>query len=176
MTLYALCWGLFLLLGCVGFIIRYRRAVITDRVLVYLPRYLFFLGMVFYLIGGAHGIFSLLIWENWILFSVGVLLVLIGAAAMLCQLNQNITLVTPDTFLSTSFLGRSKEYRFSECEDIQIHEDSVTLYMYGGKIHVERMAICRRFFWDKIRQRSRKATPQWSYPGEFPDNHNFPRH
>jgi hypothetical protein len=87
---------------------------------------------------------------NGIVFVLGVMVSLVGIAAMLCQLNQKTTMTSSSTFEYTTFLGNIREYHFSDVVGVQPHADSLTILMNSGKIHVESMAVINEDFVDRL--------------------------
>ena len=76
----------------------------------------------------------------------------LSAAAVLCWKNQTIVILDGDTFEYTTFLGKKIVYRFSEIESLRRNSDSFTLYVGGGKVHIESMAIMSDRLTDKINE------------------------
>ena len=46
-----------------------------------------------------------------------------------------------DTFEYTTFLGNKKVYSFNEINGIRYNNDSMTLFIGDGKVHIESTAI-----------------------------------
>ena len=86
----------------------------------------------------------------------GILYVLIcgglGIAAWLCWKNQTIRIVDDDTFEYTTFLGKTTVYRFSDIKELRVNQDSMTLILANGKVHIESMVHMSETLANKIDQ------------------------
>ncbi|MBR1810809.1 MAG: hypothetical protein IJ766_04045 [Clostridia bacterium] len=174
MKYVAVIWALAAIAGFAGFLVKFKHAKIGKQDVVYLPKFLFFFGAALYFGGAAFGTVMLLMDQPLPALLAGGCLLLIGVAAMLCQINQKVTVTSANTFVSRSFLGNEKEYRFSDCLGVKIHTDSVTFYMQGGKIHMESMAYKDSAFIDRLLQYIDSDSVQTSgtalYFGDEPDD------
>ncbi len=65
----------------------------------------------------------------------------LGMAALLCWKNQTITVLDDEEFEYSTFLGKKIVYRFSDIKLIRKNNDSMTVYVGNGKVHIESMAI-----------------------------------
>ena len=76
----------------------------------------------------------------------------LGLAAFLCWKNQKIKIISNDTFVYRTFLGNEHTYRFDQIRGLIPRQDSCTLLMENGKIHMERCAILTKRLSDRINQ------------------------
>ena len=91
-----------------------------------------------------------LITQNWGLI-VGVLLCGgLGIAAWLCWKNQTIKIIDDDTFEYTTFLGNTTVYHFSDIKQLRTNQDSITLILTNGKVHIESMVCMSETLYHKI--------------------------
>lgn len=107
---------------------------------MYLPLWLFIFGIVLLCIGILAAIYVLLSYA-FIFAPVSLILLFLGAAALLCWSNQTIHIVSDDVFVYTTFLGNRKECRFSDISNLRINNDSFTLFVGEQKVHIESCAI-----------------------------------
>lgn len=78
-------------------------------------------------------------------FSVGFLFgafacAVLGVLALLCWRNQKIEVLSEDTFAYTTFLGNKTVYNFNDIKGLKANNDSLTLYVADGKVHIESCA------------------------------------
>jgi len=149
MLYLAIIYGIILAAILGLFLVRFFRDHITDEVVIYLPKILFFLGLIFYLVScylSVHGLLN----SDWMMFLCSIPVTLIGVAAFMCQLNQRVTMISKSKFMNRTFLGNEKEYKFSDFEDIRFNTDSMTIIMKNGKIHVESIAVKKVAFFDQL--------------------------
>ena len=64
-----------------------------------------------------------------------------GASAVLCWLNQSAWMISDSTFIYQTMFGRKIEYRFSDIRDLKYGNDSMTLILENGKVHIESCAV-----------------------------------
>lgn len=74
-------------------------------------------------------------------------------AAILCWKNQWVVMLDDDVFIYSTMFGRKKRYYFSEIQDLKQHDDSQTLVLQNGKVHIERCAILSEQFINAINSR-----------------------
>ncbi|MGI6013220.1 MAG: hypothetical protein ACOX7K_02900 [Oscillospiraceae bacterium] len=146
---FAIGWLAVIVVSLVFFCMKFGATKISEKDVIYLPKFLFYFGCFLHLIGGALSV-VFLYKMNGIVFVMGVMVSLVGVAAMLCQLNQKTTMTSSSTFEYTTFLGNTREYHFSDVVGIKLHNDSLTILMTSGKIHVESMAVINEDFVDRI--------------------------
>ncbi|MBR5287015.1 MAG: hypothetical protein IKU34_00295 [Clostridia bacterium] len=65
----------------------------------------------------------------------------LGVSAFLCWRNQKICILSDEEFTCTTMFGKSRTYRFDEIVALRKNNDSFTLIMKDGKVHIESMAI-----------------------------------
>lgn len=88
-------------------------------------------------------------------YSVGVIVAsviaaFLGVLALLCWKNQTVTMLSDDTFEYSTFLGNKKVYSFSDIRGLKRNNDSMTLYVADGKVHMEACAIITDRLADRI--------------------------
>lgn len=154
-------WLAVVIISLVFFCMKFSATKISRKNVIYLPKFLFYFGCFLHLVGGALSVDSLYK-MNGIIFIFGVFISLVGIAAMLCQINQKTTMTSNNTFEYTTFLGNTREYRFSDVVGIQLHRDSLTILMNSGKIHVESMAVVDEKFADKLDEILEKKDPAFA--------------
>ena len=74
----------------------------------------------------------------------------LGIAAWLCWKNQTIRIIDEDQFEYTTFLGKTTVYRFSDIKELRVNQDSMTLILTNGKVHIESMVMMSERLADKI--------------------------
>ena len=82
----------------------------------------------------------------------------LGIAAWLCWKNQTIRIVDDDTFEYTTFLGKTTMYHFSDIKELRVNQDSMTLILANGKVHIESMVHMSQALVDKIDQSIEKTS------------------
>ena len=76
----------------------------------------------------------------------------LGVAAWLCWKNQTIRIIDEDRFEYTTFLGKKTVYNFSDITALRVNQDSITLILTNGKVHIESMVHMSQALADKIAQ------------------------
>lgn len=61
----------------------------------------------------------------------------LGIMALLCWKNQNIVVLSDESFEYSTFLGNKKEYRFQDITGLKQNNDSMTLFVGNEKVHIE---------------------------------------
>ncbi len=105
-----------------------------------LPVKVFALALVL-LIAGAAAVVYAIVSASVKAILISVLCLVLGVGALLCWKNQTIRILTDDKFEYTTFLGNKKEYRFSDITGKRKNNDSLTLFVGGGKVHIESSAL-----------------------------------
>ena len=82
----------------------------------------------------------------------------LGVAAWLCWKNQTIRIIDEDRFEYTTFLGKTTVYNFSDIKALRVNQDSMTLILTNGKVHIESMVYMSQALADKIDQSIEKAS------------------
>lgn len=122
---------------------------IPPRADMFLPDFLKYFGL-FLDISAAIFLVAMLITKNWILI-IGVLICGgLGIAAWLCWKNQTVRIIDDDTFEYTTFLGKTTVYHFSDIKYLRQNQDSFTLILTNGKVHIESMVCISEAFYNKI--------------------------
>ena len=93
---------------------------------------------------------AMFITQTWALAIGFVIAGLLGVAATLCWKNQTIRIIDEDTFEYSTFLGKKIRYRFSEIKELRVNQDSMTLFVGNGKVHIEAMVVISQELMDKI--------------------------
>ena len=93
---------------------------------------------------------AMFITQTWALAIGFVIAGLLGVAATLCWKNQTIRIIDEDTFEYSTFLGKKIRYRFSEIKKLRVNQDSMTLFVGNGKVHIEAMVVISQELMDKI--------------------------
>ena len=94
--------------------------------------------------------YFMFITQTWALAIGFVIAGLLGVAATLCWKNQTIRIIDEDTFEYSTFLGKKIRYRFSEIKKLRVNQDSMTLFVGNGKVHIEAMVVISQELMDKI--------------------------
>lgn len=87
------------------------------------------------------------VWEFIIGFPI---LGVLGIAAWLCWKNQSIKIIDENRFEYTTFLGKKTIYYFTEIKQLRKNQDSLTLFVGNGKVHIESIANISQKLVDKI--------------------------
>lgn len=74
----------------------------------------------------------------------------LGIAAWLCWKNQTIKIIDDDTFEYTTFWGKTTVYHFSDIKQLRTNQDSFTLILTNGKVHIESIVCMSKTLYDKI--------------------------
>ena len=129
----------------------------TPRADMFLPDFLKYFG--FFLDATAVAfLVATFITQIWGLF-IGVLLCGgLGIAAWLCWKNQTIKIISEDQFEYTTFLGKTTVYNFSDIKALRVNQDSMTLILTNGKVHIESMVYMSQDLADKIDQSIEKTS------------------
>lgn len=121
----------------------------TPRADMFLPDFLKYFGFFLDAVAMAF-LVAMFITQIWGLI-IGVLLCGgLGIAAWLCWKNQTIRIIDDDTFEYTTFLGKTTVFHFSDIEDLRTNQDSLTLILTNGKVHIESMVCMSETLLDKI--------------------------
>ena len=120
-----------------------------PRADMYLPLWILTFGLV--LIAGAVvlGVYTALHFSVQTLAVVSICLIL-GIGAVLCWKNQTIRMLPNDSFEYTTFLGRKTVYRFGDIRGLRKNQDSMTLLVGSGKVHMESCAVISERLADRI--------------------------
>ena len=68
----------------------------------------------------------------------------------LCWKNQTIRILDDEKFEYTTFLGNTRVYRFSDIRELRVNNDSLTLFLTNGKVHIEAMVYMSETLYNKI--------------------------
>ena len=82
----------------------------------------------------------------------------LGVAAWLCWKNQTVRIIDEDRFEYTTFLGKTTVYNFSDIKALRVNQDSTTLILTNGKVHIESMVYMSQALVDKIDQSIEKTS------------------
>jgi len=111
-----------------------------PRADMYLPDWLLLLGVFFLFVGLVIVIISITI-LHIIILPLGIGIMIVGVLAVLCWRNQSIRIVSSTEFEYKTFMGRKIRYRFDEIHGIRENNDSMTMFVGEGKVHIESCAI-----------------------------------
>lgn len=126
-----------------------KKCQTMPRADMFLPDFLKYFGFFLDAVAGVF-LIAMFITQIWGLI-IGVLLCGgLGIAAWLCWKNQTIRIIDDDTFEYTTFLGKTTIYRFSDIKELRTNQDSLTLILANGKVHIESMVCMSETLFDKI--------------------------
>lgn len=109
---------------------------------MYLPTWLLAFGIVLLAIGTALCIlFAASIFTSIGALVFGILCLGGGVLAYLCWKNQKIRILSDEEFEYTTFLGSKRNYYFKDIIGLKQNQDSMTLFVGEGKVHMESCAI-----------------------------------
>ena len=86
----------------------------------------------------------------WVLLIGVAFFGIFGIAAWLCWKNQTLKIIGEDKFEYTTFLGKTTVYRFSDIKKLRVNQDSWTLILTNGKVHIESMVYMSEALYNKI--------------------------
>ena len=121
----------------------------APRADMFLPDFIMYLGFFFDVAAVAFfvAMFTTQIW--WLI--IGALLCEgIGIAAWLCWKNQTVRIIDGERFEYTTFLGKTTVYRFSDIKELRVNQDSLTLILTNGKVHIESIVCMSETLLNKI--------------------------
>ena len=121
----------------------------TPRADMFLPDFLKYFGFFLDAVAGAF-LVAMFITQIWGLIIGVILCGGLGIAAWLCWKNQTIRIIDDDTFEYTTFLGKTTIYHFSDIKNLCTNQDSLTLILTNGKVHIESMVCMSETLLDKI--------------------------
>ncbi len=111
-----------------------------PRADMFLPLWLLAFAIIMLVAGVAVGIYAAV--ELSVGAVVGAVVCLgLGIMALLCWKNQNIVVLSDESFEYSTFLGNKKEYRFQDITDLRQNNDSMTLFVGNEKVHIESCAL-----------------------------------
>lgn len=122
-----------------------------PRADMYLPLWLFAMGLVL-CIGALGVIVYSVITLKWLWCGLAALALGLGILAMVCWKNQTVTVISEEEFVYSTFLGNKKTYRFDQIKKLVKHNDSMTLYVGDGKVHIESSALITKRLSAKINE------------------------
>jgi hypothetical protein len=107
---------------------------------MYLPAKLLAMFLVMTVLGLGLAVFAVLNVHLWAGLGA-VACIVLGIGAFMCWKNQKIIMVSDEIFCYRTFLGYEHEYRFSQIQRAVQNQDSITLILDTGKVHIESMAV-----------------------------------
>lgn len=122
-----------------------------PRADMYLPLWLLAFAVALFVLGAGLGIFAAVAGSVAAVIGAVCSLVL-GVVALLCWKNQTIQVLPNDSFEYTTFLGNKKVYRFDQIKGLRRNQDSMTLFVGDGKVHIEFSAILTERLVQRINQ------------------------
>ena len=126
-----------------------KKCQIKPRADMFLPNWLNGFGFFLDTIALAC-LVAAFITKTWGLIIGFVIAGALGIAAYLCWKNQMINIIDDDTFEYTTFLGKKIKYSFSDIKELRVNQDSLTLFVGDGKVHIESSVIISSELMDKI--------------------------
>ncbi len=121
----------------------------TPRADMFLPDFLKYFGFFLDAVAVAF-LVATFITQIWG-FIIGVLLCAgLGIAAWLCWKNQTIRIIDDEKFEYTTFLGKTTVYHFSDIKELRVNQDSWTLFLKNGKVHIESIVCMSEPLYNKI--------------------------
>lgn len=111
---------------------------------MYLPSWVCGLG-IFLLVAAAALLVCTFTVASYCAVGAAVCLIL-GVLAIMCQKNQWVRMETNDIFTYSTMFGNQKQYRFSDICELKKNNDSMTLILRNGKVHIETCAVLSERF------------------------------
>ena len=108
----------------------------TPRADMFLPDFLKYFGFFLDLVAAIF-LVAAFATQNWGLLIGTLISGVIGVAAWLCWKNQTVRIIDGERFEYTTFLGKTTVYRFSDIKELRVNQDSLTLILTNGKVHIE---------------------------------------
>ena len=121
----------------------------TPRADMFLPNYLMGFG-IFLDVLAVVCLITAFVTKAWGLIIGFIILGVTGIAAWLCWKNQSIRIVDENRFEYTTFLGKKTIYYFSDIKELRVNQDSFTLFVGNGKVHIESIVNISQKLYDKI--------------------------
>ena len=128
-----------------------------PRADMYLPDFLKYFGFFLDAVAGAF-LVAMFITQIWGLIIGALICGGLGVAAWLCWKNQTVRIIDEDRFEYTTFLGKTTVYNFSDIKALRVNQDSMTLILTNGKVHIESMVHMSQALVDKIDQSIEKTS------------------
>lgn len=126
-----------------------RKGETTPRADMFLPDFLKYFSL-FLDAAAVAFLVATFVTQIWGLM-IGVLLCGgLGVAMWLCWKNQTIRILDDEKFEYTTFLGNTRVYRFSDIRELRVNNDSLTLFLTNGKVHIEAMVYMSETLYNKI--------------------------
>ena len=109
---------------------------------MYLPTWLLAFGIILLAVGTALSILVVTsIIQNIGMLFLGIACLVGGVLAYLCWKNQKIRVISDEEFEYTTFTGSKRNYYFKDIIGLKKNQDSMTLFVGDGKVHMESCAI-----------------------------------
>ena len=116
---------------------------------MFLPDWINFFG-AFLDVAAVIILVASLLMQNWGLLIGAVIAGTLGIAANLCWKNQMIKILDENTFEYSTFLGKKTKYKFADIKSLRVNQDSLTLFVGNGKVHIESCVVISQELMDKI--------------------------
>ena len=129
----------------------------TPRADMFLPDFLKYFGFFLDAVAIAFLVVTF-ITQIWGLIIGALICGGLGVAAWLCWKNQTVRIIDEDRFEYTTFLGKTTVYNFSDIKALRVNQDSMTLILTNGKVHIESMVHMSQALADKIDQSIEKTS------------------
>ena len=79
--------------------------------------------------------------DEWFYIVLGIFFLFIFIGILLCYKNQRIYIISDEEFVYSTMFGKKKTYRFDQIIALRKNHDSLTLFVGGGKVHIESSAV-----------------------------------
>ena len=126
-----------------------EKCAAKPRADMFLPNWLMGFGIFLDVVAVAC-LIAAFVSQVWGLIIGFVISGILGIAAWLCWKNQSIKIIDENRFEYTTFLGKKTIYYFSEIKGIRANQDSLTMFVGNGKVHIEFIANISEELFDKI--------------------------
>jgi hypothetical protein len=88
--------------------------------------------------------------KSYGLIAGAVICLALAVMAFLCYKNQRIYILSDEEFLYSTMFGRKTTYKFADIKAVKANQDSLTLFVGEGKVHIESAAILSERLTDLI--------------------------
>lgn len=121
-----------------------------SRADMFLPAWMFTVGLFCLVFGIIMGIVFVALQISVLLIVLAAALVLVGVAEIMCWKNQTIHMLPNDSFEYSTLFGKKTIYCFDEIKGIKNGNDSITLFVGEGKVHIDSIAIVSQRLFQRI--------------------------
>ena len=121
----------------------------ANKADMHLPTWIAGFGLAL-ILGGFICIAAFIASKQIGLLAIAVILWGISPFALLCYKNQRIYVISDEEFEYSTFTGKMTIYRFDDIKALRANNDSMTLFVGEGKVHIEGSAILSQRLMDLI--------------------------